>query len=197
MGITDKSIIRFLDYEPSTSGKVVMDAGFKGVGIGNEIRRREAERFKEMLKESHIIKSFSDYKLIRERNEEKILNQIYDIDRKGNEIHTYIHTTSKDVCEDVLKNGFEFWEFRKTTDEISNNIENFAYKTSIRDNYGNCVLVIQSLNDIVDGEDVTIKEPFYSESAEEMVYTLSPTYVRGYFNKDTNEFVENPNFKLL
>jgi hypothetical protein len=200
MGITDKSILAMLKYEPVTTGQELMDAGFKGAGIGNEMRKREGERFKELLKESRIIKSFADYQKIYERNDEvdliPILDTIYDIDRKGNEIHTYIHTTSKSICEDVLENGFEFWEFRKTVDEITNRIEDFAYKTTIRDQYGDCVLVIQTLEHIVDGEDVTIKEPFYSEEAEEMVYTLSPTHVRGYFNKDTGKFVENPKFKL-
>jgi len=62
MGITDKSVISFLKYEPVTSGGELMSAGFKGAGIGNEMRRREGERFKKMLKESFIIESFDKYK---------------------------------------------------------------------------------------------------------------------------------------
>jgi tRNA nucleotidyltransferase/poly(A) polymerase len=62
MGIKHKSIIKFLDYTPSTSGDEVMKDGFKGISIGNEIRRREGEKFKKMLKESYIIKSFNMYK---------------------------------------------------------------------------------------------------------------------------------------
>ena len=60
MGIKHKSLIKFLDYVPSTPGKEVMDDGFKGVGIGDEIRRREAEKFKKLLKES-ITVSFDKY----------------------------------------------------------------------------------------------------------------------------------------
>ena len=67
MNITDKSIIQFLNYEPSTSGNDVMDDGFSGIGVGNEIRKRESDKFKEMLKETldnkfHLIKSFKDFK---------------------------------------------------------------------------------------------------------------------------------------
>jgi len=63
MGLTDKSYMTFLDYEPSTSGKDVMADGFKGIGVGNEIRKREAKKFKELLKESIIIESFDIFKM--------------------------------------------------------------------------------------------------------------------------------------
>lgn len=62
MNIKDKSIVKFLDYQPTTTGKEIMDDGFRGVNIGNEIRRRESEKFKKMLKESKIIKNFQDFK---------------------------------------------------------------------------------------------------------------------------------------
>jgi len=62
MGLTDKSYMTFLDYEPSTSGKDVMSDGFKGPGVGNEIRRREGEKFKKMLNESYIVESFDIFK---------------------------------------------------------------------------------------------------------------------------------------
>lgn len=62
MGIRDKSVIKFLDYVPTTTGKEVMDDGFKGAGIGNEIRKREAEKFKKMLNESVVVESFNTFK---------------------------------------------------------------------------------------------------------------------------------------
>lgn len=61
MNITDKSYMTFLDYVPSTSGNDVMKDGFKGASIGNEIRKREGEKFKKMLNES-IIRSFDKFK---------------------------------------------------------------------------------------------------------------------------------------
>jgi len=61
MGIRDKSVIKFLDYVPTTSGDEVMKDGFRGAGIGNEIRKREAEKFKKLLKESIIIKKYNKF----------------------------------------------------------------------------------------------------------------------------------------
>lgn len=52
MNITDKSIIKFIEYSPITTGHDVISDGFKGIEIGNEIRRREADRYTKMIKES-------------------------------------------------------------------------------------------------------------------------------------------------
>lgn len=60
MGITDKSVTAFLEYDPVTTGKELMADGFRGPGIGIEMRKREGERFKKMLKES-FISSFDKY----------------------------------------------------------------------------------------------------------------------------------------
>jgi len=123
-----------------------------------------------------------------------ILDKIYNNDIKR--IYTYLHTTKeKEVCEKILKEGFEFYEFTKTVDEISNNFDIFSYKLGIRKHYGKYTIVIQSLNQIVDGEDITIKEPFISEEGD-ITFTLSPKHVRGYFNNENGEFVENPKFEL-
>lgn len=59
MGITDSMVTGLLNYTPSTSGKDVTDDGFRGVGIGNEIRRREGEKYYNMVhgvKENKIVK---------------------------------------------------------------------------------------------------------------------------------------------
>ena len=57
MNIDTKNNIKFLEYEPSTSGKDVIEDGFKGVEIGNEISRREKIKFQKMLKESSIYRN--------------------------------------------------------------------------------------------------------------------------------------------
>lgn len=61
MNIKDISSIKFLEYEPKTSGKTVIQDGFKGIEIGNEIARREKIRFEEMIKESVVIKKFNEF----------------------------------------------------------------------------------------------------------------------------------------
>lgn len=49
MGIQDKTIKTLLIYQPTTSGSSVMKDGFKGAQIGEEIRRIETIKFKELL----------------------------------------------------------------------------------------------------------------------------------------------------
>ena len=59
MGITDPMVTGFLKYTPSTTGKEVMTDGFKGAAIGEEIRKREGEKFSNMVKgirESKVLK---------------------------------------------------------------------------------------------------------------------------------------------
>ena len=53
MGITNKSVLAMLKYVPTTSSKDIMDAGFTGAGIGNEIRKREAEKFNKLVTETN------------------------------------------------------------------------------------------------------------------------------------------------
>jgi len=126
-----------------------------------------------------------------------ILDFIYDTDNQPTKrLNTYLHTTDKETCDKIIKEGFEFYEFCKTTDEISNNFDIFAYKLGLRKNYGEYTIIIQSLKPIVDGEKVTIKKPIYNEENEYFIYTLSPKHIKGYFNNVTGEITENPNFVL-
>ena len=43
--IDNNSLIKFVDYKPSISSKELMDKGFTGVKLGQEIKRLEAEKF--------------------------------------------------------------------------------------------------------------------------------------------------------
>lgn len=44
--IEDNWLIKFIDYKPSISSKELMDNGFKGKALGDEIKRLEIEKFK-------------------------------------------------------------------------------------------------------------------------------------------------------
>lgn len=48
-GIHNKIFIRFIDYVPSVSAEDLMAKGFKGKALGDEIKRLEIEKFKQML----------------------------------------------------------------------------------------------------------------------------------------------------
>ena len=59
MSISDPMVIAFLHYSPSTSGQDVMKDGFKRHEIGEEIKRREGEKFKKLvdtMNERNILK---------------------------------------------------------------------------------------------------------------------------------------------
>lgn len=47
--ITKGIFIRFIDYVPSVSAEDLMNKGFKGKALGDEIKRLEIEKFKQML----------------------------------------------------------------------------------------------------------------------------------------------------
>ncbi len=143
------------------------------------------------------IKSYKifNFKRMNEDKEVDILNQIYNIDRNNRQIYTYLHTTDKKICEKVFDEGFQFYDIHKQTDEISNNISDFLFKLKMRERYGDCTLVIQTYQILSDGEDFTIKEPFPDDDGE-MVYTLSPIHIKGYYNRIKGIFIDNPNFKL-
>ena len=48
-GINDITLIKFVEYKPSVSAQELMSQGFKGKELGDEIKRLEIEKFKEML----------------------------------------------------------------------------------------------------------------------------------------------------
>ena len=48
-GINDDSLIKFVEYKPTISSQELMKQGFKGKALGDEIKRLEVEKFKQML----------------------------------------------------------------------------------------------------------------------------------------------------
>lgn len=42
-------LVKFVDYKPTTSSQELMDQGIKGKALGEEIKRLEIEKFKQML----------------------------------------------------------------------------------------------------------------------------------------------------
>ena len=52
---------------------------------------------------------------------------------------------------------------------------------------------VSNKNDIGIEEVMTITEPYYSDN-DELIYTLSPKHILGYFNNITSEFFQNGNW---
>lgn len=51
-GINDNILIKFLEYKPSVSSKELMDRGFKGKSLGEQIKKMEIDRFRSLLNPS-------------------------------------------------------------------------------------------------------------------------------------------------
>jgi tRNA nucleotidyltransferase/poly(A) polymerase len=43
------ALVKFVEYKPTTSSQELMDQGFKGKALGEEIKRLEIDKFKQML----------------------------------------------------------------------------------------------------------------------------------------------------
>jgi len=52
---------------------------------------------------------------------------------------------------------------------------------------------ISSKNDIDIEEVLTVTDPYYGDN-DELIYTLSPKHILGYFNIKTSEFYQNRNW---
>lgn len=47
--INNDALIKFVEYKPTVSAQELMSQGFKGKDLGEEIKRREIEKFKSMI----------------------------------------------------------------------------------------------------------------------------------------------------
>jgi len=118
----------------------------------------------------------------------------------------FLHNTrDEDVAEKIMKEGFRFEsQLPHSTDRVnpSEPIE-IIYFLFQRKEYGIYTIVLAIPKEtydrylrIADYLDLTIEElmstekPWYSDN-DELVYTISPKHILGYFNNKTAEFVKN------
>ncbi|HNW57061.1 MAG TPA: hypothetical protein PKM69_04765 [Bacteroidales bacterium] len=124
----------------------------------------------------------------------------------------FLHNTKEfNVVESIMNNGFVFeYQLSYSTDRVNPNepIE-VTYFMFQRKDYGQYTIIIAipkstfykytdasnkretSIEDVI-----TITDPYYSDN-DELVYTLSPKHVLGYFNTKTSEFYQNRNWDPL
>jgi hypothetical protein len=122
------------------------------------------------------------------------------------ECYFFLHNT-KDIhnVENILNEGFMFEnQLAYSTDRINpNDPVEITYFFIQRKEYGSYTIVIAipksiyeqysaaSKKNHLDIEDVmTITEPFFGEN-DELIYTLSPKHILGYFNLKTCSFNQN------
>ncbi len=123
--------------------------------------------------------------------------------------HFFLHNTREfDVVENIMNEGFIFEnQLPHSTDRINPNepIE-VTYFLFQRKDYGFYTIIIAIPKIIyeiystvsnkynVSIEDVlTIHDPYFGEN-DELLYTLSPKHILGYYNIKTSEFYQNINW---
>jgi hypothetical protein len=121
----------------------------------------------------------------------------------------FLHNTKDfSVVETIMNEGFVFEsQLPNSTDRVNPNepIE-VTYFLFQRKDYGLYTMIIaipkiiyeiylgiSNKHDIGIEDVITINEPYYSDN-DELVYTISPKHILGYFNNKTCEFYQNRNW---
>jgi hypothetical protein len=173
-------------------------------GIEKNWSADEKERFLYEFRKVHDYRSFFTDKLFEEISMNFLLEN-----EKDSRI--YIHYTKEENdAMSILKDGFRFEEtFYKTAMPVSGDRLDLLIKHNNRKSFGDYIVILCLADKIIDHyaaemaknglrsfsvENVlTEKSPFRDESSE-MVYILSPRFVKGIINHRTGEIRRNPVF---
>ncbi len=129
--------------------------------------------------------------------------------RNFRDCYFFLHNTREfSIVESIMNEGFIFEsQLPHSTDRINPNesIE-ITYFLFQRKDYGNYTIVMAIpkaiyeeysetalQNDTGIEEALSISDPYYGDN-DELIYTLSPKHVLGYFNIKTAEFYQNRNW---
>jgi hypothetical protein len=121
----------------------------------------------------------------------------------------FLHNTKEfNIVESIMNEGFIFEsQLPQSTDRVNPNdpIE-VTYFLFQRKDYGPYTIIIAipktifdiytSVSNCTDSgieEVLTITEPYYGDN-DELIYTVSPKHILGYFNIKTSEFYQNRNW---
>lgn len=127
--------------------------------------------------------------------------------REFKECYFFLHNTKEfSVVETIMNEGFKFEsQLPHSTDRVNPNepIE-VTYFLFQRKDYGSYTMIIaipktvyenytevSNNNDTGIEEVITINDPFFGDN-DELIYTVSPRHILGYFNIKTSEFFRNP-----
>jgi signal recognition particle subunit SEC65 len=126
---------------------------------------------------------------------------------KYDDCYFFLHNTKeKAIAEIIMQVGFMFEnQLPHSTDRVNPGepIE-VTYFLFQRKDYGAYTMIIaiskrvyerythlSNLYDLGIEDIMTISRPFYSDN-DELIYTISPRHILGYFNNKTSEFIRNP-----
>jgi hypothetical protein len=129
--------------------------------------------------------------------------------RNFSNCYFFLHNTKElSVAEKIIREGFIFEDqLLHSTDQVNvTEPVEMTYFMLLRKDYGPYTIVIaipkitfenyssvSGKMDISLEEVVTVTEPYYGDN-DELIYTLSPKHILGYFNAQTDEFIQNSNW---
>jgi hypothetical protein len=121
----------------------------------------------------------------------------------------FLHNTKElKVVESIMNEGFVFEsQLSHSTDRVNPNAPiEVTYFLFQRKDYGSYTIIIaipkiiyeiysgvSNKYDVCIEEVLTITDPYYGDN-DELIYTLSPKHILGYFNIFTSEFYQNRNW---
>jgi len=124
----------------------------------------------------------------------------------------FLHNTKEiSVVENIINEGFIFEsQLSKTTDRINpNETIEVTYFLFQRKDYGLYTIIIaipkdiyeiylsiSNKNDVSIEEVISITDPYIGDN-DELIFTISPKHILGYFNNKTSEFYQNRNWDPL
>jgi hypothetical protein len=157
----------------------------------------------QVLNSNNLTSSISSSNIISE----DIIKFIFD-DELTSEL--YIHYTGEELTANkIIDEGFKFrHSLYKTSEKVQNDEIDLTFKHHQHKGYGKFVIVISIAKTIyeyyqneinymsrfVSVENVLTETTSYQDENEETIFTLSKSFVKGYFNYETGEIVRNPSF---
>ncbi len=121
----------------------------------------------------------------------------------------FLHNTKDfDVVENIMNEGFIFErQLAQSTDRVNpNEAIEISYFLVQRKDYGSFTIIIaipkvifdsytgvSNKKDVCIEEVMTVTDPYWGDN-DELIYTLSPKHILGYFNIKTSEFYQNRNW---
>lgn len=143
-----------------------------------------------------MILKFNDYLLLESVDVDTI--NLLNFIGKDKNVNTYLHTTKEEeTAKNILNTGFQYFDFFKTTDEISlKDKATLDWNLTMRKPYGNFTIIIQFNRTYRSNiENLSSTKPFKNEDGE-AIYTLPKEFIKGYFNRKTAQIVKNPHFNI-
>jgi hypothetical protein len=126
--------------------------------------------------------------------------------KKFKDCYFFLHNTKEfNVVESIMNEGFIFEnQLSHSSDHVNpNEPVEVTYFLFQRKDYGSYTIIIAipkiiyenysaiaNKNGVIIEEILTITEPFYGDN-DELIFTVSPKHILGYYNNKTSEFYQN------